>query len=1017
MALNISALNLNNKSKKYMLDLLSNIDIKYKNLKNNNINIKDRISRIKEKANSGEDISSYKEEVFALVKLASEQTIGLSHFNTQMITADLVLNGVFTEMKTGEGKTLAITPAAIYKALSGKGVHIFTSNDYLAKTNCEELKPLYEALGISVSYITSTMSKEDKRKAYNSDIVYGSSEIIFDMLRDNTSTKKEDLVFKRASFAIVDEADDVFLDSARTPYVISGTKDNEKIKNLELHYKMANSFVLEEIFKKEKKGVKHFQDKRSFESENYYRSFDYGEDVYLYIIDDTKEIGLTEAGWLKAYVFYNRVSINKLANSLKKDIIENDLFIENKDYELLDNGRIKLTESGVGKAVDTYKEFKEHNNKFYTDINSIGNQHYIENALKAYYIIEKDKDYVITNDNGEKRLSLVIGGRTSNSRSYAEGLQQALELKEKSLNDKNIKLTIEHNDIASTSTVSFFNTMYDNYAGLTGTAPALSFYELYKKDTVEIPKNATLEDINYNPRVDNDTIVFKNSYDKVKAILEDIRLRHAKGQPILIGTTSVEESIILSKKLNEEGFNHNVLNAYVTDLEKEGEIISKAGRPYAITIATNMAGRGTDIKLGGTLDGAKEDILENLRKQIFIKWEHNGIPSNKFEEMFEHTFLSNPDFYKKLEQKAKEELKIRKKKVTQNGGLYVLGASLNRVKRIDDQLRGRSGRQTDPGESRFYTSIEELNSLGLDKYYTDKLKQRINGISISDEYSNKLIEKVQTINESNLTAYIKIVQEFDVEISSLQEKTYNQRRRILEGEEDLTRSVYFMIEKSINDTIGYNIPEYKNVDGNTKVKRSKIDYEKVSTDIENNFGIEITPDYIKDNFETLKDLASYLLVKVKKSYKEKMNGKTKEEIQKINQDIMLKTLDESWINFRELTKLKKDQHVLDIIGGNDKHDRVIEMKEDYNNSIRQARVEVVQSLFDRKKKKLETIEDKSLRKYSIDSNDYDNSYSVDGKIKNLNIFTRIKEKVKYIVNKNGFSNNNKTKKETNKRIK
>ena len=494
MSLNIDTMNLNNKSKKNMLDLLEKIDINYRFLKENNVDIKKRISEIKQHVRNGENISSFKEEIFAIVKLTSERTIGLSHFNTQMITAELILNGVFTEMKTGEGKTLAITPAAIYKALSGKGVHVFTANDYLAKTNCEELRPLYEALGLSVSYITNGMTKEEKRKAYASDIVYGSSEIIFDMLRDDTSTKKEDLVFKKAGFAIVDEVDDVLLDSARTPYVIAGIEDKKKNKELKMQYKKANSFVYEEIYKKDKIGnkvVKHFPNKETFESENYNNNFDYGENIYLCIVDDTKEVILTEAGWLKAYVFYNRISINKISNkeNIKTKILEDSSFVENEDYEVLDNGSIKLSDIGVKKALeyydeeDTFNELREHNNNFYKNMESIINQHYIENALKAYYIIEKEKDYVITNDNGQKRLSLVIGGRVSGSRSYAEGLQQALELKEKTLGNKDIKLTNEHDDIASTSTTAFFDTNYDQYAGLTGTAPAKSFYDLYKKDT------------------------------------------------------------------------------------------------------------------------------------------------------------------------------------------------------------------------------------------------------------------------------------------------------------------------------------------------------------------------------------------------------------------------------------------------------------------------------------------------------------------------------------------------------
>lgn len=1006
MALTIDTMN--KKAANKTLELLKSINSYEKEIKDNNLNIRKRIDTIRKAINSGKNIEDFKAEIFALVKIAAENTIGLSHFNTQMITADVILNGAFAEMKTGEGKTLAITPAAVYKALNKKGVHIFTSNDYLAKTNYEELKPLYESLGLSVGVITSGMSKEEKRKAYNSDIVYGSSEIIFDMLRDNTTIEKENLVFKKAGFAIVDEADDVFLDSARTPYVIAGNGDEELIDDLTSSYKKANLFVLEEIYKKGKKVVKHFANKEEFEIDNYHHNFDYGKDIYLCIMDDTKQVVLTEAGWLKAYSFYKRNSINKLANSLKEDIIDDNSFIEKEHYIINKNGSIKLTDEGLRKAINTFDEFKKHNNEFYKDMDSLGNQHYIENSLKAYYMIHEGIDYeIITDHDGKKKLSLVINGRTSQSRSYSEGLQQALELKEVSFaklegKKSDITLTLEHKDIASTSTVAFFKTMYDDYTGLTGTAPIESFYNLYGKDTVIIPKNGEFEGIDYEPRVDNSTVVYKEESEKIKAIIEDIRERHAKGQPILVGTTSVEESLLISKKLKEEGFTHRVLNARVTDLEKEGEIISKAGKPFSITVVTNMAGRGTDIKLGGTINSTKEDLLESVRKTLFRSWEKEGISYTEFEEKFKNTYLDNPKFIERLELESKKLLEKRKKEATNAGGLYVLGTSLNKVKRVDDQLRGRAGRQTDSGESRFYTSLSELRDLGLDREYRKRLEKEMGSKkSISGEYSDKLIEKVQAINESNLTLTIKNAGEFDTLIADLQEKTYNQRRRIVEGEEDLTRSVYFMIEKSVTDTIGYNIPEYKNVSGKTKVKSSKLDYNKISNDIENNFGIFLEPDYIKGRFTTLKDLAEYLVNKANSSYEEQIKGKSKEEVQKINRDIMLSTLDEAWDNFRETTKMKKDQHILDILGGNDKHDRVYELKKDYNNAIRQARVEVVQQLFGKDKKKLETIEDKNLKEYSIDSNDYDNSYSMEGKITNLNIFTRIKEKLKYIINKKG----------------
>ena len=973
----------------------------------NNLDLKKEILRIKKELEDGADIEDFKAQIFALVRVASTNNIGLTHFDIQLITSNVVSSGHFAEMKTGEGKTLAITPAAVYKALEGRGVHIFTSNDYLAKTNYEELKPLYEALGLSVGLITSGMSNEEKRRAYASDIVYGSSEIIFDMLRDNTTVDSDDLVYRRASFAIVDEADDIFIDSARTPYIVSGQLDSleideddkEQLQDLNSRYKKANNFVMEEIYKKwlaDRRVVRYYETYEEFSEINSERNYNYGPNVYAVAIGSTNQVMLTEMGWLKAYEFYCRNKVNELTEEYKNDIIASHDFSLNVDYIKLDEGRIKLTDSGLKKAVETFAKFKEHNDSFYSDPLLFANQHYIDNSLAAYFMISRGVEYELIDDNGKQRVSLVINGRTSNSRSYSDGLQQAIELKEISfakLMNKggrrpNIKTTAENNEIASTSTIAFFQTMYDDYAGLTGTAPKKSFYDLYGKDTVELPKNVDFEGIEHISRVDNPTRVYKNETDKMNAIINDIRVRHAKGQPILIGTTSVEESEYIARRLMEEGFTCNVLNAKVTDLEKEGKIVAEAGKPKAITVATNMAGRGTDIKLGGTLESALFDVLSSYKKKQFEEWEKIGIPEDEYEVMFSN-ILADQTKQTLFQEKAKQVLEQRRKAALESGGLYVLGASLNKVKRVDDQLRGRSGRQADPGESRFYTTLDELVKLGVDK---DSIKM------VEDEFGNKkyvesglsegVIAKAQELNEGQLSDAIFHTQEFDKTVSKFQESIYSQRKRVVEGKEDLTPSINFIIEKTVEDTIGYNIPENKNVTGKTKVKRSKLEYKKLSEDIKTNFGIDISAEELSTKFYTIKDMAVYLSDIVKNNYQNSCRGKTKAEIQNQNRQIILSTLDSAWLEFRTVTKISKEQQILDKFVGNDDHDRIYELKQRYNKSIRQARMEIMQKTFGLEKKKVNTLEDLKDKKLSIDMLDVDNTYAVDGKIRRLTVFGR-----------------------------
>ena len=993
------------------LELLGKIKDYEMDINQNNVDIKSRMTKIKELIASGVEPETLKAEIFALVRKVSMDKIGLRHYDVQMITSNVLVNGLFAEMKTGEGKTLAITPAAVYKALTGDGVHIFTSNDYLAKTNYEQLKPLYEALGLTVGLITANMTKEEKRKAYNCDIVYGSQEIIFDMLRDNTTLDPNDLVYRRAGFAIVDEADDLFIDSAQTPYVVSGsletlgdTEEERKkiLKELNKRYNKANQFVLTEIYKESLTSgmaVKVFETKDDFRESNQEHAYNYGPDVYAIAINETKEVILTEAGWLKAYQFYFRNDLNKLANEHMMQIMGNKDFRIGVDYTIIDEEHITLTSSGLKKAIDIFPKFKQHNDDFYMNLDLIGEQHYIENALKAYFSIHDGIDYELVDDNGQKRVSLVINGRTSKSRSYSEGLQQAIELKEISLQKLKtrspkykIKTTTENNEIASTSTIAFFQTMYDDYAGLTGTAPKESFMNLYGKETVEVEKNVVFENLEHSPRKDEPTTVYKSEEAKIRAIIMDVRTRHANNQPILIGTTSVEESEYIADLLRREGLKCAVLNARVSDLEEEAKIVEQAGKPGAITVATNMAGRGTDIKLGGTFEAVKKELLEVAKIQQFKKWRDENKPEEQLDAMFAQRYLNNPEWVLDIDRRAEKLLEARRQKAIAAGGLYVLGASHNKVKRIDDQLRGRAGRQSDPGESKFYTTLDELVSIGVHPDYIKKIRESIGRDKcVESDFVEDVIRKAQSNNEFNLSQAIYMNQEFDNAIAKFQESIYSQRRRALEGKEDLTISIHYMIDKTVEDTIGYNIPKTKNVTGKTKIRHSKLNFEKLTKDIASNFGITLDKEDIVENFETLKDLATYLSTTVKHNYQKSCEGKTKEEIQRQNQQFILSTIDQTWISFREEAKIAKEQQTLDRFSYNEDHDRVHELKERYNNNIRQARMTVIQQTFGLERTTIETLETSKQKALTEDPSQIDNSYQIEEnnkKARNVNMFAK-----------------------------
>ncbi len=605
---------------------------------------------------AGEELNAILPEAFALVREASRRVLGMRHFDTQMI-GGIVLNwGKISEMKTGEGKTLVATLPAYLNALSGKGVHIVTVNDYLARRDAEWMGRLYNFLGLSVGCVLPGMNEEQKRKAYNADITYGqNNEFGFDYLRDNMTFSADRMVQRGHNFAIVDEVDSILVDEARTPLIISGPAE------------------------------------------------------------DSTELYQT---------------VNAIIPRLQAE----------KDYQIeLRSKQPNLTEEGVAKVEQLLKVENLY------DPNNIELLHHVTNALKAHTVMEIDKDYVVR----DRKIIIVdeFTGRLMDGRRWSNGLHQAVEAKE------GVPIARENQTLASITFQNYFR-MYNKLSGMTGTADteAVEFQEIYKLEVVVIPTNRDMV------RIDESDRIFRTRKDKYDAVVNDIAEIHQTGQPVLVGTISIEQSETLSKMLTRHGVPHNVLNA--KQHEREAEIVAQAGRFKAVTIATNMAGRGTDILLGGNAE--------------FLAMAETGTKDRE-----------NPEFLEALA-KWKASCEEEKKLVVEAGGLCILGTERHESRRIDNQLRGRAGRQGDPGRSRFYVSLEDelMSRFGGDKI--KMIMQRVGweeGLAIDGRAVSFSVETAQKRVEAFHFEARKHVTEYDDVMNKQRQVIYNLRGRILKGEE------------------------------------------------------------------------------------------------------------------------------------------------------------------------------------------------------------------------------------------
>ncbi len=742
--------------------------------------------KLRERADNGEPLDDLLFEAFALTREAGKRTLGMRHFDVQLIGGMVLHDGSIAEMKTGEGKTLTATLAVALNALSGKGVHLVTVNDYLARRDAEWMKPIYDMLGITVGVLSSEEHDPAvKRAAYAADVTYGTnSEFGFDYLRDNLAIDLEDKVQRGWNFAIVDEVDNILIDEARTPLIISGQPEQAA----DLYYKFAKLAPMLEPGKK----PEGFEAK----SKDWEAPYDYEPD------EKHKTIAITERGVEKAEKFLG-----------------------------IDNMYLA-----------------EHGNLV---------NHLIQ-ALKAESLYKRDVDYAVID--GEVRIIDEFTGRILEGRRWSEGLHQAVEAKE------GVAIQEENQTVATITYQNYFR-RYDKLSGMTGTAitEATEFMKIYELQVVEIPTNEPMI------RRDQNDQIYKTKEGKWNAVLAEIEARHAKEQPVLVGTISVEVSELLSERLRQKGIPHTVLNAKPEHAAREAEIVAEAGQPGAVTIATNMAGRGVDIKLGGN--------AEHLTHQDLIR---RGLEpdSDEWNRAWDETFPA-------IEKKVDEQ----RAKVMEAGGLFILGTERHESRRIDNQLRGRSGRQGDPGESRFYLSAEDdlVRLFAGDRIY--RILDRLGPVSeegeeepIEAKMLSKQIENAQKKVEEQNFLIRKRVLEYDDVMNQQREVVYEYRDRILGGE-DMSDTARMQVAEAVERLVDqYLVGDYA----------EDWDLEGLFTQLEQIYPVAMTAEDINPQTVDKAGLVEELREDVVKAYDEREEEFGAELMRYLERWILLQIIDERW---------------------------------------------------------------------------------------------------------------------------
>lgn len=768
--------------------------------------LKDNTNKLKERLKGGETLDDILPEAFATVREASKRVLGMTPYRVQVEGGIILHQGRIAEMKTGEGKTLVETMPAYLNALEGKGVHIVTVNDYLAKRDRDWMGKVFEYLGLSVGCIVHDMPKDERKMAYAADITYGTNnEFGFDYLRDNMVIYKENMVQRDLNYAIVDEVDSILIDEARTPLIISGQGD----KSTDL-YELAKTFV-------SRLSVR---------------------------VQDPDE------------------HVDPLDRFVKQEEEEE----ETKDYVVNEKDRsVLLTELGTKKAEEFFKV------ENLSDIENMEIIHHINQAMKARSLMKKDKDYVVKD--GEIIIVDEFTGRLMFGRRYSDGLHQAIEAKE------GLEVRSESKTLATITFQNYFR-MYKKLSGMTGTAKTEEeeFQDIYHMDVIEIPTNKPVI------RVDNPDEIYRTEGEKFGAVIDDIKARHETGQPVLVGTISIEKSEELSKLLKKTGIKHEVLNAKFHD--KEAEIVAQAGRLGQVTIATNMAGRGTDIILGGNPEFMAKQAM---RRKGLSEEEMAQVDSH--EDTKDSEILKNRKEYDEYVEQYKKELQEEKAKVIDAGGLHIIGTERHESRRIDNQLRGRAGRQGDPGSSTFYISAEDdlMRLFGGDRFKNaiDMMKMP-EGDSIKSPVLTRLIESAQRKVEGNNYGIRKHVLKYDDVMNKQREVIYAERKKLLEGadfRDNITAMIKDVIAGFVN-TMTFEKEDCGDWDFKSLFMHLKAIFD---IDMEDISGLN-TKDILKD------ELIDMLTEHALKKYEAKENEFTPEKFREIERIVLLQVVDDKWMD-------------------------------------------------------------------------------------------------------------------------
>ena len=778
--------------------------------------LRNKTAEFKDRLTQGETLDDILPEAFAVVREASKRVLGMRHFDVQLIGGIILHQGRIAEMKTGEGKTLVATLPVYLNALTGKGVHVVTVNDYLAKRDSEWMGKVYKFLGLTVGLVISGMDPSAKKAAYAADVTYGTNnEFGFDYLRDNMVIYKDQLVQRELNYAIVDEIDSILIDEARTPLIISG---------------------------------------RGAQSSDLYK---------------------------KADSFVARLTPKVI---VEEDIKDEEQAEDNENYDYIVDLKAKsasLTQKGIQKAE------REFNLENFNDIENSELVHNINQALRAHGIMKKDIDYIVKD--GEVLIVDEFTGRIMYGRRYNNGLHQAIEAKE------HVKIADESKTLATITFQNYFR-MYDKLSGMTGTAMTeeAEFQEIYKLDVIEIPTNKPMV------RDDHHDIIYKNENAKYRAVISDIKESFAKGQPVLVGTVSIEKSEKLSSMLKKEGIKHQVLNAKFH--EKEAEIIAQAGKFGTVTIATNMAGRGTDIMLGGN--------SEYLAKQEMRKFgysEDQIEQATAFNETDDQEVLASRNKFKELKAKYDNEIKDEKEKVISAGGLKIIGTERHESRRIDNQLRGRSGRQGDPGESRFYISLDD----DLMKIFGGDMITRVydtlgadEDMPIESKIISNAVENAQKKVEGRNFSIRKNVLSYDDVMNVQRGIIYDERRKVLDGE-DLKEHITKMMNSLAEDTVNEYLSNADN-----------INVEGFEQEIKEIYGISDLDSLHKDKIKA-HDVAEELKNKIHTAYEEKEKEIGEQQLRELERVVMLKIVDDRWMDHIDAMDELKDGIGLQAYGQKD----------------------------------------------------------------------------------------------------